>query len=117
MASQEVEGDVHVKGTLYKQMTNVLPPNNDCPAITTIGTARDDQAGTQKPRMQALWEQASCRELSVPYKYRNVAVLVIRWANYLDDELHCEEEVHECLQLSVTLAYHLTGPRVVRSIQ
>lgn len=42
---------------------------------------------------QASFEKVVYQELGTPFKYRSVAVLIVHWADYLDDDLKCGAEV------------------------
>lgn len=39
------------------------------------------------------WNDAAKKELELPNYYQSVAVLMIHWADWLDPELKCGEEV------------------------
>jgi hypothetical protein len=92
-----IEGDF--QGHIYMQSIqdkNEKSPRGEDPltlsAALLIGNETID---SQKPRMQALWEEVSSNELKVPYKYQNVSALIVHWAKYLDEDLHCEAEVRD----------------------
>lgn len=49
---------------------------------------------------QAVFEKIVYEELDTPFRYRSVAVLLVHWAPYLDEQLACGPEVscqHEML--------------------
>lgn len=60
-------------------------------------TAGDDSASrsleSRVPHMQAVWDKTVGQELEIPYKYRTVAVLIVHWAEHLDRDLKCGEEI------------------------
>ena len=43
-------------------------------------------------KMRAQWNSVMCKEMQVPQGYQNVAVLIIKWTEKLD-ELHSADEV------------------------
>ena len=48
----------------------------------------------ENSKMQVWFHKAMCDELKIPEGYQHVAVLIIKWAEELD-ELKCAEEVRE----------------------
>lgn len=49
-------------------------------------------------KLQAQWSEAICRNMDLPEGYAQVAVLIIKWDERID-ELKCAEEV-SCLGIS-----------------
>lgn len=54
---------------------------------------RDVVAQKQDSRMRLEFERVMYKELGIPDRYQNVAVLIVRWENDLDKELKCWREV------------------------
>ena len=93
MAQEQMEADIHAHVLFTK-------PESKHAAELTKPTDSDESLGSElsetesrNPCMQALWEETTCKELEVPYKYQNVAALIIHWAKHLDEGLECKEEV------------------------
>lgn len=38
----------------------------------------------ENSKMQVIWDQAMCKEMQIPSGYQNVAVLIIKWTEELD---------------------------------
>lgn len=93
MTEQQMEADFtgHVSWT--KQDSKPAATDSKLLNVNAPSAPQDLESDPQNPCMQALWEKISCDKLKVPYKYQNVAALIIHWANYLDKELNCEQEV------------------------
>ena len=53
---------------------------------------------------QATFEQVVYQELDVPFEYRSVAVLLVHWADYLDQDLKGGNEVRAASSCTVRLA-------------
>lgn len=45
--------------------------------------------------MRQRWNNVVCKEFNVPSYYQSVSVLLIHWANWLDLDLKCDEEVSD----------------------
>lgn len=45
--------------------------------------------------MRQRWNSVVCKEFNVPSYYQSVSVLLIHWADWLDRDLKCDEEVSE----------------------
>ncbi|EMD00812.1 hypothetical protein BAUCODRAFT_118540 [Baudoinia panamericana UAMH 10762] len=57
------------------------------------------------PTTPVVWDTAVCKKLQVPYTYRKVAALIVHWADYLDTQLPCGDEIRD-LQDVFTNQYH-----------
>jgi hypothetical protein len=69
---------------------------DDAPFLGVVpadGTA-EGITDEENSEMQMWWNRTMCNEMSIPQGYQNVAVLIIRWAEELD-ELKAENEVSE----------------------
>ncbi|KAF2839379.1 hypothetical protein M501DRAFT_1016460 [Patellaria atrata CBS 101060] len=52
----------------------------------------------ENSKMQISWNTAMCAEMKIPLGYQEVAVLIIKWADAID-ELECSKEVKELKEL------------------
>ncbi|MCJ1387135.1 hypothetical protein MMC17_010264 [Xylographa soralifera] len=60
--------------------------------IEDRGTSRDGVSNEEQMKMRTQWNKVMCREMEVPQGYQNVAVLIIKWCEALD-ELKSADEV------------------------
>jgi len=44
-------------------------------------------------RMRCCFERTVSKELGIPDRYKSAAMLIVRWAEHLDEDLKCWEEV------------------------
>lgn len=58
----------------------------------TFGDPKDDADKKQAALMRMWWDEAMARHMVLSEGYTHVAVLIIRWADYLDD-LNTKKEV------------------------
>lgn len=89
-------GEYNVHGHLSLSPDKVHLPATALVDLTPGSTGQESQLNEQHPHMQALWDNTVGKELEIPYKYRTVSVLIVRWAEYLDRDLQCGEEVRYC---------------------
>ena len=63
-------------------------------------TSTDDLTDGDISQMQVWWNQAMCEVMKVPEGYLNVAVLIIKWTEKLD-QLNCTKEVRSQAMLEL----------------
>jgi hypothetical protein len=51
--------------------------------------------------MRQHWNGVVCKEFNVPTYYQSVSVLLIHWADWLDTDLKCADEVRETSLLHI----------------
>ncbi|KAI7679012.1 hypothetical protein KC322_g14798 [Hortaea werneckii] len=57
-----------------------------------------EPAGTlegESSRMESVWRREMCHQFKIADRYSHVAAVIIHWADELDKELHCADEVAE----------------------
>jgi hypothetical protein len=58
-----------------------------------IESSPEDHPDEEVDGLKAAFDKIACQELATPYEYSSVAVLIVRWADYLDRDLNCRPEV------------------------
>ena len=57
-----------------------------------------EPAGTlegESSRMESVWRREMCHQFKIADRYSHVAAVIIHWADELDKELHCADEVSQ----------------------
>ncbi|KAK5120563.1 hypothetical protein LTR85_006219 [Meristemomyces frigidus] len=91
--------EYNVHGHLSLSPDKAQPPATALVDLTPGEPNQDCQVKAEHPQMQALWDNTVGKELAIPYKYRVAAVLIVRWADYLDRDLKCGAEVDDLTTL------------------
>ncbi len=93
MENDQVEAEFCGHISWPKQTQDIPITHDEDLSLATTTSTESEPDEPRNPWMQAVWDQASSKELSVPYKYQNVTALIVHWAKYLDEDLNCESEV------------------------
>ncbi len=72
----------------------------ECAAPADEGVTDEDNS-----KMEVWWNKAMCAEMDIPEGYQNVAVLIIKWIEELD-ELKTGDEVSEPFTRMLFLSAH-----------
>jgi len=76
------------------QLRVIVPPINPRPR-TASAVAMENEIEKQNSSLRQCFDRVMCKELGVPDRYQSVAVLIVRWAQHLDEDLGCHEEVSQ----------------------
>lgn len=93
MEQEQIEADIHEHVSWTRTKHNQPTASKETPPSEGRSSFEEDIVNPKNPRMQTVWAVASSKELEVPIKYQNVAVLIVRWADHLDKDLNCGKEV------------------------
>lgn len=104
MATKDVQIEIQIAAK---------PPDTCIDSCGDVAGAKEHDKPTspRDPQMQVLFDQTVCKELELPYLYQQVNVLIIRWADYLDRDLKCGDEVRMLLKIRHISLIKVSGQR------
>jgi hypothetical protein len=90
----------YIAGTI--KVSDVPAPATSDVALETPGRvgdlALDLVTEDENSKMQIRWNKVMCEEMKIPQGYQNIAVLIVKWAEEID-QLKCAKEVDEVKQI------------------
>lgn len=87
-----INADIQVR-TIAKVSQDAGPPMpTGAPSRPSSMGPKDDAEKQRAANMQMWWDEAIAKNLNLPEGYHNISVLIIKWADELD-ELKTKEEV------------------------
>jgi len=82
---EELQPLSRTPSALHRRRSSALPTHADL--------EKESVVETQNALMRQHWNKAMHKELGTPDRYQNVAVLIVRWVEALDEDLKCWKEV------------------------
>ncbi|KXS97523.1 hypothetical protein AC578_4605 [Pseudocercospora eumusae] len=94
MVRDQMDVDIHTHVSCI-QANDRFPADDVSVSLKAVDSqtapAADAKVESWYSCMQALWQETTCKELKVPYKYESVAALVVHW----EGDSACEKESRE----------------------
>lgn len=91
---KQISGTVQVSDALQPTRTNEDLETPEHPADPSQNLISEEE----NSKMQIRWNKAMCEEMKIPQGYQNIAVLIIKWADEID-QLKCAKEVEDVRKL------------------